>query len=85
MPLIVFILLALVCLVLIGLACACLSDTPVQALERALASLTVQLALIEVWSFAALAFLAAAAVWSGARLARPPGRASPALLQRFLF
>jgi hypothetical protein len=84
MPLIVFILLALVCLALIGFACACLSDAPVQALERALASLTTQPGLVEVWPFAALALLAAAWVSSGARLERPTGRASPALLQRFL-
>ena len=39
MPLLAFILLAVVCLALVGFACACLSDHPVQALERALGAI----------------------------------------------
>jgi hypothetical protein len=82
MPLIVFILLALVCLVLIGFACACLSETPVQALERALGAIPSLPALIELWSLTVLSLLAAGAA---AAAVRPRSRApSPALLQRFL-
>jgi uncharacterized membrane protein YidH (DUF202 family) len=84
-PLVVFILLAVVCLALFGFACACLSDNPAQALERAVASAGAMPAIIEVWSYVAVAMLLGAfSIWAlaivGAR-----ERASPARLQRFLF
>jgi hypothetical protein len=82
MPLVAFILLALVCLALFGFACACLSDHPMQALERALGTLAALPALIEVWSVLTLVGAA-----SGALLAAVTARArspSPAGLQRFL-
>jgi hypothetical protein len=82
MPLVVFVLLAIVCLALFGFACACLSDQPLQALERALGAIPALPALVEVWSLLALLALAAALV---ARAPRARARApSPALLQRFL-
>jgi hypothetical protein len=85
MPLVVFILLAVVCLAVFGFACACLSDNPAQALERAVSSAGEMPAVIEVWSYAAVAMLLGAlSIWAlgvvGAR-----ERASPARLQRFLF
>jgi hypothetical protein len=82
MPLVAFILLAIVCLALFGFACACLSDHPMQALERALGSISAVPALVEVWSLVALVALAAAMF-----VTAPGERArarSPALLQRFL-
>jgi hypothetical protein len=82
MPLIVFILLALVCLGLLGFACACLGDQPALALERALQTPALA-ALVEVWCLVLLAGLASAVVASSSLSAR--GRASPAVLQRFLF
>lgn len=85
MPLIAFILLAVVCLALIGFACACLSDNPAQALERAVASAGAMPALIEVWSYAAIAMLVGALSSWSLVVARPRERASPAQLQRFLF
>jgi len=39
LPLVVFILLLVVALLLLGFACACLSDHPMQAIERVLASI----------------------------------------------
>jgi hypothetical protein len=82
MPLVAFILLAVVCLALLGFACACLSDQPMQALERALGAIPSLPALIEVWSLMALSLLAAG---SALAIVRPRSRSpSPALLQRFL-
>ncbi|MGH3102530.1 MAG: hypothetical protein ACRDN6_00310 [Gaiellaceae bacterium] len=82
MPHVAFILLALVCLALFGFACACLSDSPALALERALQGPTLP-ALVEIWPLVVLALgglLAAAVAVPEAR-----ERASPARLQRFLF
>jgi hypothetical protein len=82
MPLVAFILLAVLCLALLGFACACLGDQPLQALERALGALPALPVLTEVWSLIALIALASALF-----AAAPQARArapSPAMLQRFL-
>jgi hypothetical protein len=82
MPLVVFILLALLCLALLGFACACLGDSSMQALERSLGSIPALPALVEVWSLVALVALGAALLATAPRArARAP---SPAVLQRFL-
>jgi len=79
-PLLVFILLAVLCLALIGLACACLDDQFAQAFDRALQT---PIALIEVWAAMSVVTLASLSLIV---LSVPAsGRASPALLQRFLF
>jgi hypothetical protein len=83
LPLIVFILLAVLCLLLIGFACACLSDHPGQAVERAMSAPAATPALIEVWSLVVLSLFAAPLVLT--RRVGGFGRASPAQLQRFLF
>ena len=83
MPLIVFLLLALLVLMLVGLACACLTDNPMQAIERVLAALAQLPTVAVVWTFAF-----ASLVLAMPRLqpqAAGHGRASPAALQRFLF
>lgn len=80
MPLLVFVLLLLLCLGLLGLACACLDDSPALALERALQTAT--LPLIEAWPALILASFASALL---ALLVPARVRASPAVLQRFLF
>lgn len=82
MPLIAFILLAVICLALLGFACACLTDQPAQAVERAVASGAALPPLTEVWSLLIMVLGSAAFVLVSAR--RAPSRASPALLQRFL-
>jgi hypothetical protein len=82
MPLIAFVLLAIVCLALIGFACACLSDQPMQAVERALSMGTGLLPLIEVWAL--VLSVAVASVFVN-RVRPASGRASPQLLQCFLF
>jgi CHASE1-domain containing sensor protein len=82
MPLIIFIVLVLVCLGLLGFACACLDEQPALALERALQAPALP-ALVAIWQAAVLGALAAALL---ARSAAPVrGRASPSMLQRFLF
>jgi hypothetical protein len=80
MPLVAFILLAVICLALLGFACACLSDQPMQASESG-ASPSLP-GLIEVWPLMVLALLA---VGSAFTAVRPRSRSpSPAQLQRFL-
>jgi hypothetical protein len=81
MPFLAFILLAIVCLALLGFACACLSDHPMQAVDRALSAMAALPALVEVWSVTALGALAAAWLFAGRLSLRPP---SAAVLQRFL-
>ena len=83
LPLIVFILLAILCLLLIGFACACFSDHPAQAIDRAVSAPAATPAVIEVWSFVILSLFAAPLVLT--RRLGGFGRASPAQLQRFLF
>jgi hypothetical protein len=83
MPLVAFVLLAIVCLALFGFACACLTDHPIQALERALGAIPAVPAVIEVWALLTLTALASGAllVASATARARAP---SAATLQRFL-
>lgn len=81
LPLVVFLLLVLLLVMLVGLACACVSDHPLQALERALAGIAAQPALLFVW---ALLAVSAILVVQSPRRHAAVGRASPALLQRFL-
>jgi hypothetical protein len=83
LPLIVFVLLLLLLVMLVGFACACLTDHPMQAIDRALAGVASMPAVMVVWTFVAAMLLMATLA-----IRRQPdalGRASPALLQRFLF
>jgi hypothetical protein len=82
MPLVVFILLAVICLALLGFACACLSDQPTQAIDRAVSTGSALPPVIEVWSLLAVAFVGIGLLLISDR--RAASRASPALLQRFL-
>lgn len=80
-PFLAFVLLAVLCLALIGFACACLDDQFAQALDRVVQSAPA--AVIEVWPAFAASMLASLTLIV---LSVPAsGRASPALLQRFLF
>ena len=83
MPLVVFLLLAVILVMMVGVACACLTDHPMKAAERALAVPTAMPALVEVWALVVLVLLATSALVDRRILAT--GRASPAQLQRFLF
>jgi uncharacterized SAM-binding protein YcdF (DUF218 family) len=83
MPLLAFILLAIVCLALFGFACACLSDHPMQALERALGAIPALPALVEVWLALAVLGLGSGALLTAAVAARARAP-SAAGLQRFL-
>lgn len=82
MPLVVFLLLALVCLALLGFACACLTDQPALAIERALQGPALAPAVIAVLPSIFAALLVAGVTDA---VVLPRERASPALLQRFLF
>ncbi|MGH2716216.1 MAG: hypothetical protein ACRDM7_20500 [Thermoleophilaceae bacterium] len=83
MPLVVFILLALVCLGLLGFACACLSDQPAAALERAVQAPALAPAVVELWPAILSGLFGAGLLVYSPVAAR--ARASPELLQRFLF
>jgi hypothetical protein len=82
MPLVAFILLAVVCLALLGFACACLTD-PAQALDRATSLGAALPPLVEVWSLVFATLVGGSFLVLGHH--RASGRASPAVLQRFLF
>ena len=81
MPLLAFILLAVLCLALIGFACACLDDQFTQAFDRIAQSAPA--AVTELWPAFALGALASLSL--SVFSVPASGRASPALLQRFLF
>jgi hypothetical protein len=83
MPLLVFILLAIACLVLLGLACACATDHPRQNIDRALGAIPAAPPLVEVWTFAFGALLVLFGV--DLRRRRAENETSRALLQSFLF
>lgn len=83
MPLIVFLLLSLVVLMLVGFACACLTDDPMQAIELVFNALAQLPTVAVAWSFL-VATLLIALPRLQPHTARH-GRASPAVLQRFRF
>jgi hypothetical protein len=83
MPLVVFLLLVVFLVMLIGVACACLTDHPMNAAERSLAGPAAMPALVEVWALIVLVLLSTPLLLDRRILAT--GRASPAVLQRFLF
>jgi len=82
LPLVVFVLLLILGLLLLGFACACITDHPAQAIERVLAAVATAPPVIEVWSTNAFALMLLTLAL--ARQARARSRRSPALLQRFL-
>jgi ABC-type Fe3+ transport system permease subunit len=82
MPLVAFILLAVVCLLLIGFVCACLSDHPAQAVERALALGGALPPVVVVWALLTAFMLPRRRAAVGAVAM---GRSSPLLTQRLRF
>lgn len=82
LPLVVFLLLFVLLLMLVGFACACFGDEPMQAVDRALSVLSDQAPVIEVWSSLIAALFAAPFLLLARRFsARAPSQAT---LQRFL-
>jgi hypothetical protein len=81
LPPVVFVLLVVLALLLLGFACAFVTDHPLQAIERALAAIPALPPVLEVWSVHVLALTGAALAW--VRVI-PNARPSPATLQRFL-
>jgi hypothetical protein len=82
-PLVVFILLAVLVIAMVGFACACIGGTPFQSADGPASPGVAMPPLIELWALLTI-LLAPVAVWV-TRRNLPRGRASPALLQRFLF
>lgn len=85
LPLVVFILLVILALMLLGFACACLTDQPMQTIERALSVLLAPPAVVDVWAGLLTAMITAAALLATATSASSAARSSPVFLQRFLF
>jgi membrane-anchored protein YejM (alkaline phosphatase superfamily) len=82
MPLVAFILLAVVLLLMLGIACACINDHPATTIDRAVGAISSAPAVLEIWSFATVLLFVSFIIVRPQRLA---SRASPATLQRFLF
>lgn len=83
MPLIVFLFLVFLILMLVGFACACLGDSPMQAIERVLAAFAQLPTVLVAWALMFATLLLAMPRLQPQRAGR--GRASPASLQRFRF
>lgn len=83
LPLVVFIFLVLIVVMLVGFACACLTDHPMQAIEKALSAILVVASFLAAWPVLAVGLFGAALTARLSGAAR--NRASPAVLQRFLF
>lgn len=83
LPLVALIFLVLLAAMLVGFACACLTDHPIQAIEKALSAIPAAPAIMETWSLVAAALIGMGLAHRRSRSS--PDRASPALLQRFLF
>lgn len=82
LPLIVFVLLAVLFLMMVGVACACLTDHPMQTADRVSSPLVALPPLVVVWALLVLVPAATPLLLDGRM--RATGRASPADLQRFL-
>jgi len=82
MPLVAFILLVVVLLVMLGIACACISDHPAKTIDRTAGVISSAPAVIEIWAVMTVLVFVSFIVVRPQRLA---SRSSPAALQRFLF
>jgi hypothetical protein len=81
----VCLLLALTCLMAVGVVCTCSSDHSLQSVQQTVQSAGTWIAaVIEVWSVGLLV-MSIALGWLLVNKADARGRASPELLQRFLF
>lgn len=84
LPPVVFVLLVVLALLLLGFACAFVTDHPLQAIERMLAAIPALPPVLEVWSVHVLAVLALIGLALAVVRPIPNARPSPAALQRFL-
>jgi hypothetical protein len=83
MPLIAFLLLLVLLVMMIGVACACATDHPMKTVDQELSAASSIGAVIEVWTYSFAAILLI--VFALPQRHRAQGRASPQVLQRFLF
>jgi len=83
LPLIVFILLLVLIVMTIGIACACATQHPMNTVEQTLSAASAMPALIEIWTYTFAAIVLVGFIVPQPR--RALGRASPPVLQRFLF
>ena len=84
LPFAVFTLLLILLVLMLGMVCACTSDHPTQAVERALSVIVHSTAIIETMAIASL-LIASLVVRPPVEPVSARGRASPARLQRFRF
>ena len=82
LPPVALVLLALFCLLIVGVACACVSDHPAQTVDRALTAAQANPLTLDVWSGLEPAVLVGFLVVAAARVGRAPPSAS--LLGRLL-
>jgi ACR3 family arsenite efflux pump ArsB len=84
LPLVMFISVLVFAVLVFGFACALMTDHPGQVIDRVLSAVAALPAIVEVWSLLAVGSAAAAVVASRQPLFAA-ARASPPVLQRFLF
>jgi hypothetical protein len=85
-PLLACLLLVLSCLMAVGIVCTCSSDQSFQGLQRIVQIDSTALpAVVEIWGVVALISIALVVAPGLANEVAQRGRASPQLLQRFLF
>ncbi|HEX9416156.1 MAG TPA: hypothetical protein VF895_05560 [Gaiellaceae bacterium] len=82
LPFVVFVLLLVLGLMFLGFACACATDHPGQAADRATSVIAAAPPLVELWSVTAVGLIILAGFVVGRGALRPRSLAS---LQRFLF
>jgi hypothetical protein len=86
LPLFACLLLALTCLMAVGVVCTCSSDQSFQTIQRFVQSTSAALpAVVEVWSVLTLTLAALFVGWLVTTEPERRGRASSQFLQRFLF
>jgi formate hydrogenlyase subunit 3/multisubunit Na+/H+ antiporter MnhD subunit len=83
LPFIVFVFVLVIAVVMIGFACVCIADHPGKALDRASSTTPAGTPVIEMWPLIVL--LLGPVLMFVIPPRRAQGRASPSLLQRFLF
>jgi hypothetical protein len=82
LPRVVFILFLILLLVMLGIACACVSDHPAQTGDRTVGAIPAAPAVVEMWSFLTILLFVSFILVRPRTLA---SRSSPAALQRFIF
>ena len=83
LPFLVYVFLLVIAVMIIGFACACVTDHPMKSVDRAIEAIPAALPVTEVWSMLAIVLGGLTVILARPRIAQ--SRGSPELLQRFLF